>query len=107
MAYKVKWTKKAKEQRKDLFRYGYKVWGIAQTKSFWAALCLKMRMLGDAPYACAKEMLLENFLPEARSMVLHPNYKVVYLIDESTESIYIIGFWDTRKEPQKNVKATI
>ena len=44
---------------------------------------------------------LSNKKYEYRSFVVHEHFKMVYRLDEMKDVVYVIHFWDVRREPQR------
>ncbi len=103
MACRLIWTEHAKQQREDLLLYGKEVWGIKQTRAFWKFIRSEVKQLSDSPYIGQKEPLLSHIMPEVRYFVLHSNYKVVYQFYPEANTIYVLGLWDTRRNPTSNI----
>ena len=55
--------------------------------------------LAISPTIGAKELLLEERQVEYRSLVIQPHFKLIYHIDESADTVYIVDFWNTLREP--------
>lgn len=103
MACRLIWTEHAKQQREDLLLYGKDVWGIKQTRLFWKFIRSEIKKLSVSPYIGQRELLLSQIVPEIRYFILHPNYKLVYQYYPEINTIYILGLWDTRKNPRNNI----
>ena len=58
----------------------------------------EIERLKDFPQMAAIEALLENESQTFRSLVVQPNYKVIYFIEN--EIVYIAAIWDCRQNPR-------
>ena len=64
------------------------------------------KLLAFHPRMGKVELELVSKEYEYRSFVVHEHYKMVYRVDETKEIVYIVAFWDTRREPKVLVKET-
>lgn len=103
MAFRIAWTEHSKLQREDLLRYGKRVWGVNNTRLFWAILRTKINSLAQSPLIGSVEPVFKHIQPEVRSFVLHPNYKIVYQLYIDTNTMLILGLWDTRRDLVNNI----
>lgn len=59
----------------------------------------KVSVLGNYPDMGKSESLLSHRQEEWRSLVVHENTKVIYLVGE--KSVNIAALWDTRRHPDR------
>lgn len=55
--------------------------------------------LTHSPNIGVREPLLGEKSKDYRSLVILPHFKVVYYIDESTDEVCIVDFWNTLRNP--------
>lgn len=65
-----------------------------------------IRLLADNPYLGPIEPMLADLPQTYRSVVVGNLNKMVYYIDNDTV-IYVVAFWDCRREPIKQREQTI
>ncbi|MBQ8594218.1 MAG: hypothetical protein IJ467_08070 [Bacteroidaceae bacterium] len=56
------------------------------------------------PYAGVRESLLAGEPEDFRALVIHPNVKLIYCVDEENGIIHIYHLWDARMNPAKLVR---
>ncbi len=95
---KIKWSSGANKDLDRLRFYCEAFFGNRLAKKIIASTMNKIDQLGTFPSIGPLEPLL-NHRPEPwRSLVIHRNVKVIYLIRQ--ESVNIAALWDTRREPK-------
>lgn len=95
---KVVWQDKAKEGRRLVSAYIYRRFGVNRVKIFRQKVDQMVRMLMQSPNLGAIDPLFADRPACYRSVVINGLSKMVYRIDD--DIIHIVGFWDTRQEPQ-------
>lgn len=58
------------------------------------------RLLARQPWLGRLEPLLSDRATVYRSLVIHKHCKVVYFVDEESDTLVITDVWDTRCEPK-------
>ena len=101
---RVIWDDDASEKLVNALEYGRNTFGERVMKKFYARILEYEKLLQSNPGMGKKETLLEKEPEGYRSLVVHPNYKLVYYVDGDT--IYIVDLWDTRREPATQSSAT-
>ena len=91
------WDDDASEKLVNALEYGRNTFGEHVMKKFYTRILDYEKLLQSNPGMGKKEPLLEKEPEGYRSLVVHPNYKLVYYVDGDT--IYIVDLWDTRREP--------
>ena len=100
---KVEWTDYAKGQKQQIANYIRKRFGVRHVADFNQDVRQSVQMIIRHP---SIGVLDPNFpdCPKAyRSIVINGLSKMVYRVDDEKDVIYIVAFWDTRKEPQNQV----
>ncbi len=98
------WDDDASEKLVNALEYGRYTFGERIMKKFYTRILDYEKLLQSNPGMGKKEPLLEKEPEGYRSLVVHPNYKLVYYVDGDT--IYIVDLWDTRREPATQSSAT-
>ena len=101
---RVIWDDDASEKLVNALEYGRNTFGERIMKKFYTRILDYEKLLQSNPGMGKKEPLLEKEPEGYRSLVVHPNYKLVYYVDGDT--IYIVDLWDTRREPATQSSAT-
>lgn len=96
------WAEKAFRAWQDTIDYIVQEFGVRAAERFYKkteelqdALCL-------SPLMGKIEPLLNNRSRSYRSIVINKQNKLIYYIE--SETIFIVDFWDTRREPQQQAK---
>ena len=101
---RVIWDDDASEKLVNALEYGRYTFGERVMKKFYTRILDYEKLLQSNPGMGKKEPLLEKEPEGYRSLVVHPNYKLVYYVNGDT--IYIVDLWDTRREPATQSSAT-
>ena len=101
---RVIWDDDASEKLVNALEYGRNTFGERVMKKFYTRILDYEKLLQSNPGMGKKEPLLEKEPEGYRSLVVHPNYKLVYYVDGDT--IYIVDLWDTRREPATQSSTT-
>ena len=92
---KVSWSKRAKEQLKQIYNY-YKSISPRVAKK------LKDEILNNVKdLVFAEQYQKDEIQPEFRRIIVK-NYKLIYTIDENT--IWILMIFDSRKDPDSQTR---
>lgn len=94
---KVKWTPMAKGQLLETAKYILNKFGINAKDGFVEEVKHTSSLLGKYPDLGKVEPYLIDRPLEYRSIVVSRINKIVYRKDSGV--IYIVAFWDTRREP--------
>lgn len=95
---KLKWFTPALNDLKHIYNRSLINFGILLADKISDQIHATINQLGTFPGLGSIEPLL-NHRPEPwRSLVIHRNVKVIYLIRQ--ESVNIAALWDTRREPK-------
>ena len=73
--------------------------GRKAEQKFKAKFREAIRLLADNPYLGPVEPLLAERAKSYRSVVVGSLNKMVYYIEEDEKVIYVVAFWDCRREP--------
>ena len=96
---KVKWTERAKMQRNAVANYIGQQFGAKRKHQFKQEIRDTTNLLQRSPNIGKIDPLFENRPQAYRSVIINGLNKLVYRIDNNT--LYIVGFWDTRMEPEE------
>ena len=94
---RVIWLPQAKQQVRQRAIYIHKMFGSRVRQRFLDEVREASNLLGRNPNAGKMEPLLKDFPGMYRSYVMNYLNKIVYHLCEDT--IEVVAFWDTRREP--------
>ena len=97
---KLEFTSNARKRQIQIILYCVETFGNKVARRFVSEMEHLLRLLLNNPYMGALEPALINEKKDYRYWVIHP-YKMIYYVDEFTETIYIVTFFDTRQDPAK------
>ncbi len=103
---KVIWQECVKVGRRQVAAYIRKEFGTKRAAKFRQEVGETTKMLCDTPQIGSIDPLFADRPQTYRSVVIKGLSKMVYRIDGDV--IYIVAFWDTRREPKnqaRNVKS--
>jgi plasmid stabilization system protein ParE len=101
---KVVWQESAKVGRREVAAYIRKEFGIKRVKRFRQEIDDVVTTLMRSPNIGSIDPLYANRPLTYRSVIVNGLNKIVYRIDG--DIIYIVDFWDTRREPKNQAKKT-
>lgn len=90
---------RVKHQLREIFDYHERVAGRRTAYRIIRQIRNTIFYLRSFPYMGIIDSDLESSLFIYRSLVAHPNYKVIYRIEG--KMIHITAIWDTRQQPEK------
>lgn len=96
----IELTPKAKKRQFEIILYSKEHFGINITLHFIEKIEHTISLLINNPYMGTIEPLLAHRKEGFRYIPIHP-YKMIYYIDESDETIYIVTFFNTWQQPDK------
>ena len=102
----VIWSKKANRKRIAFLTYGEKEFGRKAAIKVNERIESYTQALAGNPYMGIIAPLLHGRRKTYRSLVVHKLVKLIYSVDEATNSIHIIDVWDTRREPHTQADTT-
>ena len=102
---KVIWQESAKAGRRQVAAYIRREFGIKRTKKFRQEVADTVNQLMHSPGIGQIDPLYADRPLTYRSVIINGLNKMVYRVDGDT--IYIVDFWDTRREPIKQREQTI
>ena len=76
--------------------------GIERVKQFRQDVDQTVQMIMRHPNIGSIDPLFDDRPKTYRSVIINGLSKMVYSIDD--ETIYIVAFWDTRREPKRQAK---
>ena len=98
---RVIWLPLAKEGKKQVANYIRRQFGLKRKMAFMQEVDQTVRMLINQPNIGPIDPLYNDRAITYRSVIINGLNKLVYRIDG--DIIYIVDFWDTRREPTKQV----
>lgn len=101
---RLKWTEHAFTQRNQIASYIHRQFGIKSKVRFLQQVRQMTKTLKQTPNLGAIDPLFADRPACYRSVVINGLSKMVYRIDD--DIIHIVGFWDTRQEPQGQAELT-
>ena len=100
----VIWQPAAKKGRTEVAAYIRRQFGAKRKISFLQKVRETTQMLRNAPYVGQIDPLYANRPHTYRSVIINGLNKMVYRVDG--DIIYIVDFWDTRREPVNRARQT-
>ena len=101
---KVKWENRAEAEFYKILTYGKETFGLRCVQNLQKEVELQTIRLGLFPQLGSIEYCLLDLEKAYRSIVVYPHFKLIYYIDETDETIYIVDVWDTRMNPTRLVR---
>ena len=101
---KVKWSERARNQRDEVANYIRREFGAKRKYIFKQEIRNTTDLLKRSPGIGQIDPLFANRAATYRSVIINGLNKLVYRVDEDT--IHIVAFWDTRKEPTDEAAQT-
>ena len=101
---KVVWQESAKVGRREVAAYIRKEFGIKRVKRFRQEIDDVVTTIMHSPNIGSIDPLYTNRPLTYRSVIVNGLNKIVYRIDG--DIIYIVDFWDTRREPKNQASKT-
>ena len=96
------WAEEAFRAWQDTIDYIFQEFGVRAAEKFYKKTEECQDNLSISPLIGKKEPLLKNRSRSYRSLVINKHSKLVYYIEN--ETINIVDFWDTRREPTQQAK---
>ena len=93
------WAEEAFRAWQDTIDYIVEEFGVRAAEKFYKKTEEWQDVLSSSPKAGKIEPLLNNRSRSYRSIVITRQNKLIYYIED--ETIFIVDFWDTRREPQQ------
>jgi len=91
------WRSKARVQLRQIFDYHKRVASLRTAHKILRQIESTVFNLSTFPNMGPIEYTLKELPYTFRSIVVHPNYKVIYLIENA--KIHIVSIWDCRQAP--------
>ncbi len=98
---KIIWTESAQKSQDAAAAYIFNEFGAMPLIDFYKNLDEIEEDLSDFPELGRIEPLLQDRSNSYRSLVATKYNKIIYYVDD--DKIYIVDFWDTRREPKAQV----
>ncbi|MBQ8866685.1 MAG: type II toxin-antitoxin system RelE/ParE family toxin [Bacteroidaceae bacterium] len=98
---KIVWEKAALADLRNQLVYCRKHFGKRIAEECKSEMISRANILAIFPYAGVREPLLDGEPEGFRALVIHPNVKIIYCVNESQDVIQIYRLWDTRMSPTK------
>lgn len=96
---KIIWTESAQKSQDAAAAYIFNEFGAMPLIDFYKNLDEIEEDLSDFPELGRIEPLLQDRSKSYRSLVTTKYNKIIYYVDD--DKIYIVDFWDTRREPKR------
>ncbi|MDR1436641.1 MAG: type II toxin-antitoxin system RelE/ParE family toxin [Candidatus Symbiothrix sp.] len=100
----IKWTNKASLRLQSIHDYYQEVSNGKVAKNIIKEILNATKILSKYPQIAAVEPYLNNSPQVYRSLVVKPDYKIIYFIDG--ENIVIATIWNCRQNPE-NMRADV
>ncbi len=97
MAYKVKWSERSKDDLIQIIDYLIDNWGRNSAKKFKKTVLQTIDLISKIPTIYPLTEYREN----VRRWVVVKQVSVYYQINEDAKEIYIVRFYDNRRDPDK------
>ena len=101
---RVKWSERARKQRDEVANYIRQQFGAKRKYKFKQEVRETTDRLKRSPNIGQIDPLYEDRTQAYRSVIINGLNKLVYRVDDDT--IHIVGFWDTRREPTDEAAQT-
>ena len=101
---KIIWQSNAKKGKAQVASYIYRRFGIVRMKAFKHEVDQTVTTIALHPNIGPIDPLFDDRPATYRSVIINGLSKMVYRID--SETLYIVAFWDTRREPKKQAQQT-
>lgn len=101
---KIIWQEPAKAGRRQVAAYIRREFGINRAKKFSQEIDDTVNLLLRSPGIGQIDPLYADRPLTYRSVIINGLNKLVYRVDG--DIIYIVDFWDTRREPQNQARQT-
>lgn len=98
---KIIWTESAQKSQDAAAAYIFNEFGAMPLIDFYKNLDEIEEDLSDFPELGRIEPLLQDRSKSYRSLIATKYNKIIYYVDD--DKIYIVDFWDTRREPKAQV----
>ena len=95
---RIQWATEAQDRWRETALYIRREWGALALRKFKEKTEECQDRLEDFPELGKVEPLLENRNRLYRSLVLGELNNIIYYIENDT--IWVVDFWDTRREPK-------
>lgn len=96
---RVSWSIQAAEALRDTTAYVRREFGAIAKQKLLTEVREVVGLLPSNPYMGKIEPLLQNASVAYRSFVINKLNKIIYFVNEETDTIEIAALWDTRREP--------
>ena len=101
---RVIWQEPAKVGRRQVAAYIRKEFGTKRAKKFKQEVDDTVKQLMRSPNIGQIDPLFDDRPQAYRSVIINGLNKLVYRVDDDT--IHIVAFWDTRREPTDEAAQT-
>lgn len=101
---RVKWSERARKQRDEVANYIRHQFGAKRKFQFKQDIRDTTNLLKRSPGIGQIDPLFSDRAMTYRSVIINGLNKLVYFVKDDT--IHIVGFWDTRMEPEEQAEKT-
>ena len=88
---------------RQIANYIRRQFGAKRKKTFLEEVRSTTMILRRSPNIGPIDPLFDDRPIAYRSVIINGLSKMVYRVDDEKDVVYIVAFWDTRKEPQNQV----
>ena len=99
---KVRWTERARRQRDEVANYIRRLFGVKRKNQFKQEVRDTTNLLKCNPGIGKLDPLFGDRPQAYRSVIINGLNKLVYRVEDDT--IYIVGFWDTRMDDEDQAR---
>lgn len=99
----LKLSPQAIEEYDKAVDYTIEHFGMKTARDFVTEIKRTLHLLSDNPHLGVSELALAHEAKDFRYLVIHP-YKLIYYVDKSVETIYVVTLFNTWQDPEKLLK---
>ena len=100
MELKIYWTDFSKKELRNIFEYYKEKANVSVARKLVVGITKEATKLKKQPNMGQQEEILNNSSKEYRYLVFE-NYKIIYWVNDETNSVEIFDVFDTRQSPIK------
>ena len=100
MELKIYWTDFSKKELRNIFEYYKEKANVSVARKLVVGITKEATKLKKQPNIGQQEEILNNSSKEYRYLVFE-NYKIIYWVNDETNSVEIFDVFDTRQSPIK------
>ena len=97
----VKWHSRAESEYRDALIAGYEEFGSQVSADLSKEVERCTRLLAKFPYIGSRVPELDTPRRQIRRLLVHELFVLYYYVDDKNAVLYIISFWNTRRNLQQ------